>query len=87
MTKVKSTKKTKKTKKVKITKLPPGEALGARDLQTWAGRRAGREAGVPWTGRDKDEWARRKGTPLTKKEKKRLGRLGERWREHNNENN
>jgi hypothetical protein len=23
-------------KQVKITKLPPGEAVGARDLQTWS---------------------------------------------------
>lgn len=26
---------------VKITVLPPGEAIGARDLQRWSGRRSG----------------------------------------------
>jgi hypothetical protein len=32
---------------VKITKLPPGEAEGARDLQTWAFRRSTGRSGVP----------------------------------------
>ena len=32
---------------VKVTYLPPGEALGARDLQRWAHRRAVGKAGAP----------------------------------------
>jgi len=34
---------------VKITKLPPGEALGARDMQHWAERRMKGQSGVPPT--------------------------------------
>ena len=32
---------------VKVTICPPGEAIGARDLQEWAGRRAVGKSGVP----------------------------------------
>jgi hypothetical protein len=32
---------------MKITKFPPGEAQGARDLQTWSSRRAAGRTGVP----------------------------------------
>jgi hypothetical protein len=31
---------------IKVTKCPPGEALGARDLQRWAQRRAAGWSGV-----------------------------------------
>jgi hypothetical protein len=31
----------------KITRLPPGEALGARDLEHWASRRLAGRAGMP----------------------------------------
>jgi len=34
---------------VEITRLPPGEALGARDLQRWSSRRATGRAGVRQT--------------------------------------
>jgi len=46
---------------MKITKLPPGEAVGARDLQTWSSRRAAGRAGVPLTKKERRErdWARR----------------------------
>jgi hypothetical protein len=34
----------------KVTICPPGEALGARDLQLWAQRRTARRSGV-WSSR------------------------------------
>lgn len=53
--KAKSTKKTKKIQRTKegwiiedgITKLPPGEAFGARDLQSWSSNRRGGGYGTP----------------------------------------
>jgi hypothetical protein len=38
---------------VPITRLPPGEAFGARDLQRWSHRRAFGRAGVPVTREEK----------------------------------
>jgi len=38
---------------IKITKLPPGEALGARDLQNWAMQRLRGRSGIPKTRREK----------------------------------
>jgi hypothetical protein len=46
---------------MKVTKLPPGETIGARDLQTWASRRAAGRAGIPLSRqerRDRD-WKHR----------------------------
>jgi hypothetical protein len=40
---------------VKITYLPPGEALGARDLQRWAHRRALGKAGGPPTRKEEKQ--------------------------------
>jgi hypothetical protein len=62
---------------MKITKLPPGEAVGARDLQTWASQRSAGRAGVPvgekerkalaWKRRDRAQrwldWIERKRRP------------------------
>ena len=48
------------TDETKITRLPPSEALGARDLQRWSQRRATGRAGVPPTRKDKRD-ARRVG--------------------------
>ena len=42
---------------VEITRLPPGEALGARDLQGWAHQRSAGRAGVNTT---REEWKRLK---------------------------
>jgi hypothetical protein len=46
---------------MKITKLPPGEAEGARDLQTWASRRSTGWSGVPLNRKDfkQRQWKRR----------------------------
>lgn len=38
---------------VKVTICPPGEALGARDLQRWSRNRAGGRGGVPTSARDR----------------------------------
>jgi hypothetical protein len=38
---------------IRITKLPPGEALGARDLQNWAHRRLAGRSGVRLTRKEK----------------------------------
>ena len=39
---------------VKVTVLPPGETLGARDLQRWSLRRMNGQAGVPLTRKERD---------------------------------
>ena len=39
--------------KVTVTVLPPGEALGARDLQHWSKRRLKGQAGMPLTSRER----------------------------------
>lgn len=42
-----------------VTRLPPGEALGARDLTTWAHRRSGGRSGSDGPGeRVAEEWFR-----------------------------
>jgi hypothetical protein len=38
---------------IKITKCPPGEALGARDLQRWAAQRLKGGSGVPLSKRER----------------------------------
>lgn len=38
---------------IKITKLPPGEAMGARDLQNWAHRRLAGRSGMRMTRKEK----------------------------------
>jgi hypothetical protein len=38
---------------VKITRCPPGEAMGARDLQRWAHQRLRGRSGVPLTRKQK----------------------------------
>jgi hypothetical protein len=40
---------------VKVTKLPPGEALGARDLQVWGHRRTVGKAGLPPTREQRNQ--------------------------------
>jgi hypothetical protein len=71
--------------KVKITKLPPGEAIGARDLRTWASRRAAGRAGVPTTKTeravlDQQKWqAYRAGIRKTQTDEQHSSRLAERW--------
>jgi hypothetical protein len=42
---------------ISVTRLPPGEALGAGDLETWSHRRSGGWSGVSLS---KDEWKRLK---------------------------
>lgn len=42
---------------IKITKCPPGEAIGARDLQKWGQRRTIGQSGVPLS---RKEWLRQK---------------------------
>ena len=50
---------------IKITKLPPGEAMGARDLRKWASNRRAGGSGVP----------------LSKKQRQRIKRMKrEAWR-------
>ena len=43
---------------VKVTKLPDGEALGARDLQRWAARRNAGRAGVRASLKERKKLAR-----------------------------
>ncbi len=38
---------------VKVTKCPPGEAIGARDLQKWGRRRAAGKGGAGRTKKDR----------------------------------
>jgi hypothetical protein len=42
----------------RIRKLPPGEALGARDLQRWAARRNAGRSGVKESRKERKQLAR-----------------------------
>jgi len=46
---------------MRITKLPLGEAEGARDLQTWASQRSAGRAGVPLNRKERKarDWRQR----------------------------
>jgi hypothetical protein len=49
----------------KITKLPPGEALGARDLQRWSSRRRAGLSGAGSHGDEQDRLWRRGQSVIT----------------------
>jgi hypothetical protein len=54
-----STPKSDRAQGVKITKCPPGKALGADDLTTWAQRRATGKVGVPTPRKEEKKWRKR----------------------------
>jgi hypothetical protein len=45
---------------VKVTKCPPGEATGARDLQNWSRQRAIGQSGVYVRRKDRKKWEKPK---------------------------
>jgi hypothetical protein len=53
---------------MKVTKCPPGEAIGARDLQRWASRRrAGLSGSGSWGDDDERRWRRGEGLQSDKR--------------------
>ena len=68
---------------VKIMKLPPGEALGARDLRRWAHRRAVGKAGAPLTRKERKQIKQRQRAALRAGVRPKQGGEAARWlREH-----